>query len=170
LTAKTHCRIVHSKQPPEETDMPAFASLRTLAPLCAGAILIAASAFSGAKAEERPYFSWNGDPRVPACEDVAVQNAVAGRVARADVEYGRGLTIRAMERIVETGFSVNRPSPYARRFCEARAAMSDGRERRVYYAIMEHAGFVGLGWKTEACVAGVDPWRVYDARCRTVRP
>jgi hypothetical protein len=48
--------------------------------------------------------------------------------------------------------------------------MSDGRARHVYYAIMEHSGFVGVSWNLRACVDGLDPWRVYDARCRTVRP
>jgi hypothetical protein len=143
----------------------------------AGAALLALAATLGPQAAfaaggtgERPYFSFNGEPRVPACTEASVQNAVAGRVARADPDYGRGLTITAMHRVVETAYKVDDPSPYARRFCEARAEMSDGRTRRVYYAISEHAGFVGIGWGLEACVAGVDPWRVYDARCRTTRP
>jgi hypothetical protein len=125
---------------------------------------------SVAVAGERPYMSFNGEPRVPDCSDASVTGAVAGRVARADPAYGHGLTITGMERVVETSYQVDRPSPYARRFCEARAHMSDGRTRRVYYAISEHAGFLGIGWGLEACVAGVDPWRVYDARCRTARP
>lgn len=124
----------------------------------------------GGDAADRPYFSFGGEPRVPACADASVTSAVSGRVARADPVYGRGLTITALDRIVETRYAVGRPSPYARRNCEARAEMSDGRTRRVYYEIMEHAGFVGVSWKVEACVAGIDPWRVYDARCRTVRP
>jgi hypothetical protein len=135
--------------------------------------LVFAAALAGlgltAQAGDGPYFSWNGEPRVPACGEAAVQRAVIGHVARADAVYSGGITIREMHHIVETGYSVDRPSPYARRFCEARADMSDGRTRRVYYAIMEHGGFVGLSWNLEACVAGIDPWRVYDARCRTVR-
>lgn len=135
--------------------------------------IVYAAAFAGfclsAQAQDRPYFSWNGEPRIPACEEAAVQRAVIGHVARADAVYSGGITIREMHRIVETGYSVDRPSPYARRFCEARAMMSDGRQRRVYYAITEHSSFVGLSWGLEACVAGIDPWRVYDARCRTAR-
>lgn len=123
-----------------------------------------------AAAGEQPYFSWNGEPRVPECEAVSVQGAVIGHIASADPVYSGGLKIREMHRITETGYKVDQPSPYARRYCEARAQMSDGRERRVYYAIMEHSGFVGVSWNLQACVAGVDPWRVYDANCRTVRP
>lgn len=130
------------------------------------ALLLAVPATAG----ERPYFSWNGDARVPDCEAMSVQSAVMGHIARADPDYTRGLKIRDMHRIVETGYTVNQPSPYARRYCEARARMSDGHERRVYYAIMEHSGFVGVSWNLQACVAGLDPWRVYDAGCRTVRP
>ena len=87
-----------------------------------------------------------------------------------DPDYLGGLTIEDMSRVVETAYTQGRPSPYARRFCEARAQMSDGRARHVYYAIMEHSGFVGVSWNLRACVDGLDPWRVYDARCRTVRP
>jgi hypothetical protein len=151
-----------------------MASLAPSGKFAAGLALVLALAApfapSTADAGERPYMSFNGEPRLPACTDSSVTGAVAGRVARADPDYGRGLTITGMERVVETSYQVDRPSPYARRFCEARAHMSDGRTRRVYYAISEHAGFLGLGWGLEACVAGVDPWRVYDARCRTTRP
>jgi len=131
---------------------------------------VVAPSLAPAMADERPYFSWGGEPRVPDCAAPGVQRAVAGQIARADADYIGDLRIRALTRVVETAYTINRPSPYARRFCEARAQMSDGRTRRVYYAIMEHSGFVGVSWNLRACVAGLDPWRVYDGRCRTVRP
>ena len=138
--------------------------------LIAATLLLAVAASAPAAAEERPYLSFNGEPRLPACAAPAVRNAVTSQIARAHPDYIDGITIQAMERVVETAYIVNRPSPYARRYCEARAEMSDGRTRRVYYAILEHGGFVGLRWNLRACVAGLDPWRVYDGRCRTVRP
>ncbi|SDU28760.1 cytoplasmic protein [Stappia sp. ES.058] len=154
--------------------MHAFArrSRRILAAGAVGLFLALAPTLQPAEAGggDRPYFSWNGEPRVPTCDTAAVRRAVAGQIARADADYLGGIAIEDMSRVVETAYTQGRPSPYARRFCEARAEMSDGRTRRVYYAIMEHSGFVGVSWNLRACVAGLDPWRVYDARCRTVRP
>ncbi|MCA1300852.1 cytoplasmic protein [Stappia indica] len=148
--------------------------MRATAHHALGALLTAFCAImllaAPASAQERPYFSWNGEPRIPMCEDASVQGAVAAKIARADVDYYGGLRITELNRIVETSYQVNRPSPYARRYCEARASLNDGSQRRIYYAIMEHSGFVGVSWNLRACLAGLDPWHVYDANCRTVRP
>ncbi|MTI19048.1 hypothetical protein E1162_17535 [Rhodobacteraceae bacterium RKSG542] len=71
--------------------------------------------------------------------------------------------------IQETGFQLGNPSPVARRYCAARAILSDGSHRALYYMVVEHDGFVGVSWNVQACLDGLDKYRVYDGRCRTVR-
>lgn len=117
------------------------------------------------------YFDWNtSEPRVPHCDAPSVRSAVQRTFARADVEYRRGVTIEAIHKIGQTGYTRGQPSPYARRYCRARADMSDGRTRSVFYMIEEYQGFAGLTWNVETCVAGFDRWHVYDAWCRVLRP
>lgn len=109
--------------------------------------------------------------RVPDCADPTVQATIRARFAKADREYYEGIeAIGDIDGIHEAGFTVNRPSPLARRFCAARASMSDGRTRTLYYKIVEDGGFAGRCWEVEFCIRGLDRWHVYDAACRTVRP
>jgi hypothetical protein len=57
-----------------------------------------------------------------------------------------------------------------RRYCTARAHLSDGRVRPVSYAIMEDQGLIGLTWGVEWCVHGLDRGRSFDPACRMARP
>lgn len=59
--------------------------------------------------------------------------------------------------------------PIDRRYCHAKAALSDGRSRDVWYLIERPMGFAGIGSNVEFCVSGFDRWHVYGGRCRTVR-
>lgn len=63
-----------------------------------------------------------------------------------------------------------RPELHSRRYCQATAHFSDGRNRKLHYLIEEGAGFVGIGYNVAYCINGLDPWRVSDGFCRTVRP
>ncbi|ADZ69652.1 hypothetical protein [Polymorphum gilvum] len=132
--------------------------------------VLAASLAGPALATERVYFSWNTEPRLPACDEGSVRSAVAGTFARADADYYGGRMIVTLDRVAEVSPRPGGVSPLARRYCEGRATLTDGSVRRVYYKLVEHAGFVGLSWNVEACLAGLDKWYVHDARCRTVRP
>lgn len=60
--------------------------------------------------------------------------------------------------------------PIERRYCHARADMTDGRSRDVWYVIEKPMGFAGIGSNVEFCVSGFDRWNVYDGRCRVLRP
>lgn len=106
---------------------------------------------------------------LPACDAPSVQSAVRRTIARADFSYREGLVIDEMDLIDQTSVSQYAPSPVARRYCRARAYLSNGRTHPVYYMIEEHAGFVGLSWNVEACLPGHDRWHVHDGWCRTVR-
>jgi len=132
------------------------------------ALILAGSAASAT--ENRAYFSWNKDPRLPECESPSVQAAVAGTLARARADYAGGRTITAIDRISEVAYRENSVSPLARRFCRGTASLSDGSVHSVHYKLVEHAGFVGVSWAVEACLAPLDRWRVYGAYCSTTRP
>lgn len=120
--------------------------------------------------ETRVYFSFSGEKRLPDCTAASVQSAVAGSVARARKDYYDGRTILNIDGIIEVGYRVNGVSPLARRFCTGKASLSDGSIQAVHYMVEEHAGFVGVSWNVEACLAPLDKWRVYGAYCSTIRP
>lgn len=82
----------------------------------------------------------------------------------------RGLVIEAIDHIAEARYDIGNPSPLARRYCHARAHFNDDRTRTLYYFVEESTGFVGVKWNVEFCIRGLDPWRVYDGRCRVARP
>lgn len=53
--------------------------------------------------------------------------------------------------------------------CSARAMMTDGSVRRIYYSVERGMGFASIGDNVRFCIIGLDPWRVYGAACSTVR-
>lgn len=134
-------------------------------------LAICAGVSAPASADDtRVYFSFSGEKRLPDCTAASVQSAVAGSVARARKDYYDGRTILNIDRIIEVGYRVNGISPVARRFCTGTASLSDGTIQAVHYMVEEHAGFVGVSWNVEACLAPLDKWRVYGAYCSTIRP
>ncbi len=119
--------------------------------------------------EDRVYFGWSGD-YLPACDSRRAQRAVMRRVARAYRSYYDGRRIKLLEDIRESGFSIRSPSPVGRRYCNGTATLTDDTRYRVYYALVQYDGFLGLSWSAEVCLDGLDKFRVYDGDCRTVRP
>lgn len=60
--------------------------------------------------------------------------------------------------------------PIGRRYCGAKAVLSDGNSRDVWYLIEEGQGYAGIGGNNvEFCVSGFDRWFVYNGRCRVLR-
>lgn len=59
--------------------------------------------------------------------------------------------------------------PIGRRYCGATVALSDGRDRDVWYLIEEGQGFASIGDNVEFCVSGFDRWMVYNGACRILR-
>ena len=53
--------------------------------------------------------------------------------------------------------------------CRAEALMTDGRRWTVYYIVEKWGGFASIGTGVEYCVVGLDPWRIHDGYCRTLR-
>jgi hypothetical protein len=139
--------------------------------LILSALTLGASVAAPAMADDnRVYFSFSGEKRLPDCTAASVQSAVAGSVARARKDYYGGRTILNIDGIREVGYRANGVSPVARRYCNGKASLSDGSVQSVHYMVEEHAGFVGVSWNVEACLAPLDQWRVYGAYCSTARP
>lgn len=105
---------------------------------------------------------------VPACDDSAVQSAVARSIARAIPSYYDGVTVQGASHILETGVVAGQTSPYAKRYCSAQLALSSGMVNPAYYVIAQNYGFVGVSWNVETCMTGKDKWFVYGADCSTV--
>ncbi|MBG6208389.1 hypothetical protein IWQ49_003049 [Labrenzia sp. EL_126] len=120
--------------------------------------------------ENRAYWSLSGKKRLPDCTASSVQSAVAGSVARAKKDYYGGRTILGINEIREVAYHVNGVSPLARRYCTGEASLSDGSLQHLHYLIEENAGFVGVSWNVETCLAPLDKWHVYGAHCSTARP
>jgi len=59
--------------------------------------------------------------------------------------------------------------PIARHYCRGQVALSDGRDRSIWYLIERGQGFASMGDNVEFCVAGFDRWMVYNGRCRVLR-
>ena len=83
-----------------------------------------------------------------------------------------GLSIQEIYDIRETGpvyTPITDVQLIPRRFCSGRAAMSDGKTRAIWFLIEGGQGFSGIGDNVEFCIAGLDPWHIYGATCRSVR-
>ena len=81
-----------------------------------------------------------------------------------------GLTIANIDDIRETKVNVNGPSLIPRRYCHATAYAFQRPALRVVYLIEFQAGFASIHWGVQSCLPGYDPYRVYGAWCRSIRP
>lgn len=115
-------------------------------------------------------FHRNGE--IPNCDHPGVAAKIKKRFRRHTDKHvlERGLIIENLAHVRQARYEIGMPSPLARRYCQARALFNDNHSRRIYYFVEEQTGFVGVKWNVEFCVSGLDPWRVYDGRCRVARP
>ena len=130
----------------------------------------------GTPAEARwaPFY---GD--LPACDDPNVLNRIVSRFDQTEQVYWGGVhAIAGFDREGETGFRSNGLSYIPRRYCVARAEMSDPqtqapdpkRTRTIVYDVIADAGMIGSGWGVEWCVVGLDRMRAYAPDCLVLRP
>lgn len=111
------------------------------------------------------------DPGV--CGNAKVLNRITERFRYQvrNVPHLPQVDILDFRRIGETRYlpQIGDERPIERRYCHARAALSDGLNRDVWYLIERPLGFAGFGSNVEFCVAGFDRWHVYGGRCRALR-
>jgi hypothetical protein len=119
-------------------------------------------------AEERfsPYYA-----KLPACDNSWVVGRISDRFREKESSYWNStLTIVGYDRFREIGFRANNSSYIPRRYCIARANMSDNKERTVIYEIQEDLGIIGWGYGVEWCVIGLDRNSAYSPACSALRP
>jgi hypothetical protein len=108
---------------------------------------------------------------LPSCSDGAVLSHIQRWFASRETSYWQStLTIDGFDKV---GIVAERPwgSDYVpRRFCTARALMSDGHVRRVDYFIKEDLGIIGMSWGVNWCVHGLDRNYAYAPDCKMARP
>jgi hypothetical protein len=82
-----------------------------------------------------------------------------------------GLKIEDFYDIHEKPYTPNREyNLIPRRFCKAKVAMNDGNNRTIWYVIENGQGLAGISYYVDYCISGLDPWHIYGAFCRSVRP
>ncbi|MGN6286150.1 MAG: hypothetical protein ACTHM2_13465 [Afipia sp.] len=112
------------------------------------------------------------DGQMGQCEQAL--GAITYQFAEKESTYwNSALQITGFSHVRETAFrpwTVGAQDTIPRRFCTARAMMTDGHIRRVDYSIIEDGGFAGFQSGVEWCVVGLDRNWAYNPACRSARP
>lgn len=109
------------------------------------------------------------DGQLPPCE--AGIDIISSEFAQKEsIHWNSDLRIYGFERIREVAFRPWHADTIPRRFCEARATVSDGKVTTVRYSIIEDGGVAGFGIGVEWCVVGYDRNWAYNPACRIARP
>jgi hypothetical protein len=115
----------------------------------------AAAPLQDAPPAETRMFPYSGD--VPPCDHSFVLAQIMRDFSDREAEYwNSALAIENFLEPRETGYRKYGLSFIPRRYCEARAALSDGSNHRVTYEIGEGQGFWGLGFGVKWRVQGLD--------------
>jgi hypothetical protein len=108
---------------------------------------------------------------LPACDDPGALSMITVRFAEKESEYwNSSLQIVGYDRIREIGFRANGLAYIPRRYCVARATLSDLRTRLVVYQVQEDLAFASFGDGVEWCVVGLDRNLAYAPACSALRP
>ena len=125
-----------------------------------------------AQAADQPGHAAGGEHAAieTACSADRVLGHIRGRFAGAERRtWQRGFVMERLENARPNVHPYAEPGIIRRDYCVADAVMTNGAVHTVYYAIEHGLGFAGIGRYVDFCVHGLDPWRVHDASCRTVR-
>jgi hypothetical protein len=116
----------------------------------------------------QPDYSFDKD--MPACGDPAPLEQIMARFSEKEMLYWKSdMRIDGIHHPHEVrGRWAEGTIP--RRWCEARARLSDGRWRKVWYMIAEDFGMFGNEWGVEFCVEGYDRNWAYAPACRMAKP
>lgn len=137
--------------------------------LFAGVFALAAPALSAGLLERGIWLSgprYDGD--LPGCE--AALDTIASRFSQKEAGFwNSALAITGFDKVREIAFRPWASDSIPRRFCTARAMVSDGKLRTVNFSIIEDGGFAGFGMGVEWCVVGLDRNWAYNPACRMAR-
>ena len=108
---------------------------------------------------------------LPACDDSGVLSWITSSFGGKESEYwNSSLQIAGYDRIREVGFRANGVAYIPRRYCIARATLSDASTHMVIYQIGDQLGFASFSDGVEWCVAGLDRNLAYAPSCAVLRP
>ena len=103
---------------------------------------------------------------LPACASSEVLSYVTSWFSSREATYWRtGLEIGAFDHVRERGLRPWGENFVPRRYCSARAHLSDGKIRHVNYFVRESIGPFGNTWEVIWCVIGLDRHRTYAPAC-----
>lgn len=109
------------------------------------------------------------DSLLPPCE--AMLGKIAARFAKKESKFwNSSLQIIGFSHVREIAFRPWESGNIPRRFCTAKAAISDGKVRTVNYSVIEDGGFASIGTGVEFCVIGLDRNWAFNPACRMARP
>ena len=111
-------------------------------------------------------------PPIPECDAAYVLSLIAGKFAYQDRRIGgSGLAVSRIDGVSQRALRLGAPGFVDRRYCGATAWLSDGRLSELVYLIEgPMLGPFSYRWGVQSCLPGFDPYRVYSADCRTLRP
>ena len=118
---------------------------------------------------------WLSGPRysgkLPECENGWALSTIQSRFHQKEYKFwNSNLQIVNFDRVHETANRPWSPDTIPRRFCSARALLSDGIWRPVHYLIGEDFASIGSTWGVEWCVVGLDRNWANSPACRMMRP
>ncbi|MEZ5792802.1 MAG: hypothetical protein R3D34_19105 [Nitratireductor sp.] len=134
------------------------------------ALILGMSSFSGmtvtpasADIVYRPF------QKFPYCEEARVAERIKSRFNWAENKHGYyGVAIAGIDRQHERKVVAFGMYPIERRYCRARAALSNGHYQTIHYRIEKGMGLAGVGWNVEFCIPGRDRWHVHGGWCRSI--
>ena len=118
---------------------------------------------------EQRYVPYSAE--LPACDNPGVLARISLRFEQKESEFWHSpLQIGGYDHIRQIGFRANGLGYIPRRYCVARAELSDQRKHEVIYAIGENLGIIGWDYGVEWCVVGYDRNLAFAPGCSAVRP
>jgi hypothetical protein len=116
---------------------------------------------------------WLSGPRydgdLPPCESML--NKITERFAEKEGTFWNSdLLITGFADVREIAFRSWAANTIPRRFCSVHAMISDGRERQIFYSIIEDGGLAAYGSGLEFCVVGLDRNWAFNPACKAARP
>lgn len=105
------------------------------------------------------------------CEDPMATGYIQGAFADRESDYwNSGLRIIGWTDVHEIGFRTNGLDYIPRRYCKAKAIMSDQKVRSVSFSIVESSGSIGYTDNVEWCVSGLDRLGGFAPACKMAQP
>ena len=105
------------------------------------------------------------------CGRDSVLNHIQARFTYTAAHYlNSDIGISDIERVRENRLvSKGKSQNVERHYCQARAIMSDGKKRDLWYVVENPWGYAGLGNGVTYCVSGLDPLRLHGRFCMSLR-